>query len=192
PSARSAVDATAGQVLRFGGQFAEIMYSSCCGGHTEASNEAWGGVPFPYLGGVVCPHCTASPNYRWHRDLALEAIAAAFTQETGGYGTVRGVRTSALDSSGRARTVELVCERGSAFVKGSAFRSRVGSRTVPSLLIMKIDAPPEAPERISIEGGGLGHGVGLCQWGARGMALDGASASDILNFYFPGTTIGHD
>lgn len=192
PAARAAVDATNAQVLRFDSGFAQIMYSSCCGGHTEASADAWGGAFFPYLAGVVCTHCSDSPNYRWKHDLTLGQIAGAFAAETAPFGSLTGVRASAIDGSGRARTLELTCQRGSAFVKGSVFRGRIGARVVPSLLITKFDTAPETPDRITIEGGGLGHGVGLCQWGARGMALEGASSSDILNFYFPGTTIGHD
>jgi stage II sporulation protein D len=42
---------------------------------------------------------------------------------------------------------------------------------------------------VHIEGSGRGHGVGLCQWGARGMALAGADAEAILAQYFPGTTV---
>lgn len=192
PAGRAAVDATSALVLEFNGTFAQIMYSSCCGGHTEASSDAWGGSALPYLGGVVCPHCTASPNFRWQRELDSTAIANAFAREIESYGRLTALRVGTSDGSGRARMMELVCERGSAFVKGSSFRMRLGPRTVPSTLITKIDASAEAPERITIEGGGLGHGVGLCQWGARGMALEGASSTDILSFYFPGTTSGHD
>lgn len=192
PAARAAVDSTNTQVLRFDSGFAQIMYSSCCGGHTEASSDAWGGAFFPYLSGVVCTHCTDSPNYRWKHDLTLAQIAAAFAAETAPFGLLTGIRSSAIDGSGRVRTLELACQRGSASVKGSVFRGRIGARVVPSLLITKFDTAPETPDRITIEGGGLGHGVGLCQWGARGMALEGATSSDILNFYFPGTTIGHD
>ncbi|HEV8144562.1 MAG TPA: hypothetical protein VGQ77_17005, partial [Methylomirabilota bacterium] len=39
-------------------------------------------------------------------------------------------------------------------------------------------------------GRGYGHGVGLCQWGAKGMAERGHSARQILEFYYPGTTFG--
>jgi stage II sporulation protein D len=185
PAGRAAVDATHGQVLRFDDRFAQVMYSSCCGGHTEASSEAWGGAPFPYLQGVPCTYCTASPDYRWRRDLPLANLTETFATELAPFGALRDVRIGATDSSGRARTIELVAERGSAFVKGSAFRMRVGPRIVRSLLITKLDSQ-------SIEGGGLGHGVGLCQWGARGMALDGRTARDILSQYFPGTTIGNE
>jgi stage II sporulation protein D len=115
-----------------------------------------------------------------------------FSNEIAPYGSVTGLRVGDPDPSGRARTLDIVCDHGSAFVKGSTFRLRIGPRTLPSLLITKIDVSAEAPERVTIEGGGLGHGVGLCQWGARGMALDGAGSSDILQFYFPGTAIGND
>ena len=40
------------------------------------------------------------------------------------------------------------------------------------------------------EGGGSGHGVGLCQWGAEGMARAGAAAGDILKTYYPGAALG--
>ena len=45
------------------------------------------------------------------------------------------------------------------------------------------------PARFIITGSGFGHGVGLSQIGAEGLALEGKSASDILGYYFPGTTI---
>jgi stage II sporulation protein D len=39
-------------------------------------------------------------------------------------------------------------------------------------------------------GRGYGHGVGLCQWGARAMGEQGYSARQILRFYYPGATVG--
>jgi stage II sporulation protein D len=192
PAGRAAVDATAGSAVRFGPQFAEVMYSSCCGGHTESSTDAWGGMPVPYLGGVPCTTCTQSPYYRWTRSLDFAALSQAFSGELAPFGALQGVVLGARDGSGRARTIELHAERGTAVVKGSAFRLRVGPRVLPSLLITKIQPQAQAPQTITIEGGGLGHGVGLCQWGARGLALDGASCNDILHFYFPGTDIEHD
>lgn len=189
---RAAVDTTNGQVLRFDGRYAQVMYSSCCGGHTESSSDAWGGAPTAYLAGVPCPYCTNSPNYRWSRDVSRSAIAATFSREIEPYGTLQGIYVGAIDGSGRAKTVELRCDRGSAFVKGSDFRTRVGSRVVPSLLITAVGPSAFSPDATNLKGGGLGHGVGLCQWGARGMALDGKSAREILQYYFPGTTTAHE
>lgn len=188
----TAVDATTGRVLRFGDQYARVMYSSCCGGRTEAANDAWGGAPIPYLAGVVCTTCTASPYYRWHRELDRGTIATEFSAELQPVGSLQTVQEGDRDSSGRARFMLLQGEHGTVPVKAATFRLRMGTRVVPSLLISRFDAATEAPERIAIEGGGLGHGVGLCQWGARGLALGGASFSDILHFYFPGTVSEHE
>lgn len=188
PAGRAAVDATAGQVLRFGSGFASIAYSSCCGGHTESSSDAWGAAPLPYLEGVVCPWCTDSPNYRWVGSVGFDQIEQSF-DGLGAFGSLRDVRIDGTDASGRARSFELVGDRGTFAVKGSAFRLGVGARVVRSLLITRLT---QARGSIAIEGGGLGHGVGLCQWGARGMAVAGKSANDILSFYFPGTEVGND
>ena len=44
-------------------------------------------------------------------------------------------------------------------------------------------------DRLVIRGGGWGHGVGLCQMGARGMAIEGKSGEEILHHYYPGATL---
>jgi stage II sporulation protein D len=188
PAGIAAVDATAGQVLTFAGEFAQIAYSSCCGGHTEASADAWGGVPIAYLNGVVCTWCAPSPNYRWTASLGFDDISARFGTQLASLGSLRDVRITAYDPSGRARAFELVADRGSAIVKGSTFRLDVGARALRSLLITNLRTM-QGPANAIFDGAGLGHGVGLCQWGAQGMALAGHAAADILAFYFPGTAL---
>lgn len=191
PGGRAAVDATAGAVLRYANEFASIMYSSCCGGHTESPAFAWeGGATLPYLNGVACPYCTASPHYRWERAIALADLSRAFPQ-TAGVGALSALRVSAADPSGRALRVAFEGAGGRVEIKGGALRTGLGTRTIPSLLITKL-ALEQATATVHIEGAGLGHGVGLCQWGARGMALAGKTAQEIIAFYFPGTGIGHD
>ncbi len=190
-AARTAVDATRGAALRFGSQFAEIVYSSCCGGHTEASSDAWGGAPIPYLDGVVCATCTASPYYRWSRAIEASAVERAFGTQLRACGALRGVVLGPLDPSGRARWFELQGDQGSVRIAGSPFRLGLGPRALPSLLISAMQPSAEGGA-FAVQGGGLGHGVGLCQWGARGLALQGAPFGDILRFYFPGTEIDHD
>lgn len=189
PSGLAAVEATAGQVMRYGQGFARVAYSSCCGGHTEAAADAWGGAAVPYLEGVICPYCDQSPNFRWATTLDLNALGGTFAEQLGPLGRLQSLRIDDRDASGRARTVQLIAAGGSASIKGSAFRGAVGTRVVRSLLITGVRATGPA---VVLEGGGLGHGVGMCQWGARGMALAGRTARDILALYFPGTEIGND
>ena len=188
-AAIAAVNATAGRVLKYGAGFAQVAYSSCCGGHTEASSDAWGGAPFPYLGGVVCTSCSASPNYRWTANLQLENIASHFSAALAPVGDLQDLRVTAYDRSGRARGFDLVGSNGSTSVPGTAFRLTIGPRLLRSLLVTRLQRAPDGSQ-VLVDGGGLGHGVGLCQWGARGMAQNGAAAPAILAFYFPGTVLG--
>ena len=70
------------------------------------------------------------------------------------------------------------------------FRRALGSDVVRSLWLRSVRVDPaQAAPRLLIEGSGRGHGVGLCQWGAKFFAASGAPAAAILGFYFPGTTV---
>jgi stage II sporulation protein D len=63
---------------------------------------------------------------------------------------------------------------------------------VPSSGHAQPDPAPRAgvPSSFSIAGSGFGHGVGMSQYGAYAMAVAGMSASDILEYYYSGTTVG--
>ena len=50
-------------------------------------------------------------------------------------------------------------------------------------------APSVAPTEFRFFGSGYGHGVGMSQIGARGQALEGKSAAEILTYYYPGTSV---
>lgn len=190
PQSTQAVDATAGAVLRYNGAIATVSYMSCCGGHTEDPADAWqGGRSLPYLRGVACSYCSASPDWNWQRSVPLQNLSNAFAAELAAAGSLQAVSVGATDASGRAKTVRFTGDRGTAEVTGADFRSKLGAAVVRSLLIRAIrldSGDAQAAATITIEGSGRGHGVGLCQWGARGLAAQGRQARDILNFYFPG------
>lgn len=196
PETTAAVNSTAALVLRFADGFAQALYSSCCGGHTESNADAWGGVPLPYLSGIACGYCSASPWYKWSQTLPMSKLQSALNADLKTVGTLQNVVLDAPDESGRARFWNFVGTAGTQRVKAASVRSLLGTRTLPSLLVQRIllTAQPDAQaERtVTIEGAGLGHGVGLCQWGARGMALTGADVRAILSYYYPGTGIGND
>ena len=194
PETTAAVDATSGQVLRFASGFAEVLYSSCCGGHTESNADAWGGKALAYLNGVPCAYCAESPWYKWTQNVPMSRLQIALGDQVASVGTVRSVSLDAADASGRSRFWIITGSDGSARLKAEDVRRELGTRTLPSLLVRRltIDAAPQTDPALIIEGAGLGHGVGLCQWGARGMALAGADARRILSWYYPGTGMGND
>jgi stage II sporulation protein D len=190
PQSSAAVDATSGQVLRFSGGFAQVMYSSCCGGHTESNAGAWGGNELAYLTGVKCAYCSDSPWYKWTRDITLDDLQRALAQQVGTLGRLTGITLDRPDASGRPLFWTFYGNAQAQRVKAEDVRRALGTRVLPSLLVRSVALQPD--ERVHIEGGGLGHGVGLCQWGARGMALAGADPRAILAYYYPGTVIGDD
>lgn len=195
PATSAAVNVTAGMVLRFGNGFADVMYSSCCGGHTEASSQAWGGRPLQYLAGVVCPYCTDSPWYGWTQKVGLGALQSALAPQLNTIGDLQNVTLDPPDGSGRSHFWNFSGTYQTQRIKAADVRRALGMRTLPSLLVRRVafaPQPAQADRTLVIEGAGLGHGVGLCQWGARGMALTGADAHAILSFYYPGTGIGND
>ena len=187
PAASAAIRATRGKTLTYGGGLASVFYSSCCGGHTADVASVWNGMPLPYLRGVEDPHCAPAPEYRWERAVPLDRAIAAFGARTGG--TLTGTALSDADPTGRPRTVALL---GSvvASIPVADFRRGLGYDVVRSLWLrsVRIDVTQAAP-RLVIEGAGRGHGVGLCQWGSRFFASSGASGSEILALYFPGTSV---
>lgn len=191
PESTAAVDATAGRVLRYASGFAQVLYSSCCGGHTESNGDAWGGSPLAYLSGVPCTYCNDSPWYKWTQRIPLPQLQDALGAQLQNVGDLSGISLDTPDSSGRARFWTFTGSSGAQRVKSADVRRALGTRTLPSLLVHSVTLA-QADRRISIEGSGLGHGVGLCQWGARGMALSGADARAILAYYYPGTGIGND
>ena len=191
PQSTAAVDATAGEALRYGAQFAQVLYSSCCGGHTESNTDAWGGKPLAYLGGVRCAYCTPSPWYKWSQQIPLDRVQQTLAAQLQNAGPIDAITLDSPDASGRARFWNFVGSTSSVRVKAADIRRALGSRVLPSLLVHSVSLT-QADQRVTIEGGGLGHGVGLCQWGARGMALAGTDARGILAYYYPGTGIGDD
>jgi stage II sporulation protein D len=187
PAATAAIQATRGRTLAFAGGPASVFYSACCGGHTADASAVWNGAPLPYLRGVDDPYCAPAPDYRWSRAVALDRAVAAFGAKIGG--TLTGTALTEPDATGRPRGVELLGTTV-ATIPVADFRRALGYDVVRSLWLrsVRIDAAQAQP-RLVIEGSGRGHGVGLCQWGARFFASSGASAADILAWYFPGTTV---
>jgi stage II sporulation protein D len=99
---------------------------------------------------------------------------------------VAKVEVTARSASGRALEITVTSKTGHRVVRrASDFRLAVGPRTLPSTYVEILPAA----DGFAFRGRGWGHGVGLCQWGSRGMAREGCSATDILMHYYPGATL---
>jgi stage II sporulation protein D len=103
-------------------------------------------------------------------------------------GSVLELRPMRYGPSGRIAELEVVGSVGSATLKGLAIRRTLGIRE--NLFFFDVQHAPDGSVRGWVfTGRGWGHGVGLCQVGAYGMAASGFSYRDILSHYYPGTRI---
>ncbi len=194
PAATPILESVRGKVLLAGEGLADVAYASTCGGHTARAADIWGPASArSYLAGVPDGQpalCSRSPHFRWRFETKLASACAAVraarpalgpgpcrfeVTQRGAGGWVRRVRVTA------GGELELTGEQfhmlmGRAFGWGR-FKSAH----------FKIQA---TAGRIAFVGRGLGHGVGLCQYGAMAMAERGADHEAILAHYFPGTRIG--
>ncbi len=99
-----------------------------------------------------------------------------------------GVAVTSRGASGRARTVAVATPKGTLTLTGLEIRFALG---LPESLFNVVAGKDESGGRVfTFYGRGWGHGVGLCQTGAFGMALAGRSYREILAHYYPGTEVG--
>jgi stage II sporulation protein D len=181
---RKAAGSTRGEVLAFRGALARAAYHSACGGRTENARDAWG-TDVPYLRSLACDDCLDSPVRRWdYRMTAKEGKRVALSLGVRAAEDLK-IEIAGRSSTGRASRVRLSTERVSREVSAAAFRREAGYSRVKSL---KMEIVPVGNGWI-FAGEGYGHGVGMCQWGANGMAKNGKTYREILARYFPDTAL---
>ena len=181
-----AVQETRGQVLRWEGELFPAFYHTNSGGYTEDPRTVFAARNMPALRPVVCPLAVGSPHFQWTLDVRLTDLGDALRRSGVDVGTLRGVEVTERTASLRATTVTLRGTAGTQRLRGNDFRRMVGYDTLKSTLFaVAVDG-----DVARFSGRGYGHGVGMCQWGAKGMAEQGSTAREILAFYYPGARLG--
>ena len=181
-----AVRETAGQVLLWEGDVFPAFYHTESGGYTEDPRTVFAARNMPGLKPVACPFSAGSPHYYWNLDLRLGDVAEALRRGGIEVGQIRRITVADRTPSLRAVLVTVDGTRGSAHVRGNDFRRLLGYDTFKSTLFaVAIDG-----DLARFAGRGYGHGVGMCQWGAKVLAARGYLSRQILEFYYPGTTFG--
>lgn len=209
PIADSAVMATSGLVLTYGGRIVNAPYHSACGGRTAAASEVWRSGDEPYLTSVSdrIPgtdryYCDIAPRFRWEQVFTRAELAADLARylgnyvpvRAGGIGAVTGVRVAARTASGRVGTLEIDTDRGRYQLRGNDIRFvlRSGGGEILNSTYFSVETDrgrSDAISRLVVHGNGYGHGVGMCQWGAIGRARAGQDFRTILQAYYPGTEV---
>jgi stage II sporulation protein D len=210
PLATRAVESTRGTFVLDQGRPIRANYCGNCGGISAEVWEAWPAEALAYLpsqpDGGGEDWCSRSPNYRWQEQWTPAELAANLTRfaplqgvplPPGGVGEIVNVRADARSRSGRVWRLVITTTKGEIVIPAYAIRQVLRRGGSPGSLLrsnlFKVDVrrDPETRRATAVvaSGGGSGHGVGLCQSGALGMARAGRDAVAILAHYYPGTTL---
>jgi stage II sporulation protein D len=174
-----AIKQTEGEVLTYQNELVQAFFHSACGGSTESAEKVWG-EKLPYLRGIPCTHCRKSPYYKWETVYTEAEILKILNRKKYGLEGIRMIRAGSRSHSGRWITVKIIGKKKSVTIKGNDFRIMVGSTKLKST---KFHATKRG-NKFLIRGNGWGHGVGLCQWGAKTMAEKGYKYYQILRYYY--------
>ncbi|HYK21284.1 MAG TPA: hypothetical protein VEV42_11155, partial [Pyrinomonadaceae bacterium] len=126
-----------------------------------------------------------SPFANWTRGLSVAQVQARLARAARGIGQIVDLQVAARGSSHRVTDLEIVGTNGTAHVRGGRIRSALGLREQLFVIDREYDESGRVSEFI-FTGRGWGHGVGMCQVGAYGLARQGWSAEQILKTYYTG------
>ena len=190
-AAATAVDRTAGVVLEFKGAAAQALFHADCGGRTSTASAVWGGDDRAYLTARADDDVPAETHARWEYRVERDALAQALDADERATHrrAIDRVDVVRRDESGRAQEVVIGGPSGRTTLRGDELRQILarafGARAIRSTWF---DVRREG-RAFLFSGRGFGHGVGLCQAGALARIHRGSSVKEILDFYYPGTSL---
>jgi stage II sporulation protein D len=209
PRTTKAIEKTRGMVLlRDGGGLVDIRYSATCGGHSEDNEAIWGGEPDPSLRGrrddakassakvtsleaflaedpktFWCGRVEKSRNrFRWTEKISVDDMTLRISTDYPQLGRVKALTPKQRGSSGRIQVLTISGDKSTVDVAGDLKIRRLLGGLKSTLFDVKRDG-----NTFVFTGAGFGHGVGMCQLGAIGMAEAGKTHEQILAHYYRGT-----
>jgi stage II sporulation protein D len=160
-------------------------------------------------------YCDPSPRFKWTATFGRDELRATLEKylgsvtpaseppvsaaAAGGHplslGAITSVRVQERTASDRVGSISIQTSRGNYVVRGNDVRFvlRTPSGGLLNSTYFTADATTDESgevSRLTINGHGYGHGIGMCQWGAIGRARAGQDYRTILATYYPGTTVG--
>lgn len=187
---RQAVEETRGRVITYDGQPIRAWFHAYAGGQTASARE---GLAFeeeepPYIKSVTLEENPLVPEeYRhWTLTLSLDEVREALAAAGRPVGAIETMEVE-RGPTGRITRVLITSEGGQVTpISGPEFRAALDPERMKSAKVSRFEVEGG---RLSMEGTGYGHGVGLSQWDALVMAREGKSAEEIIQTFYEGVTI---
>jgi len=176
-----AVNETAGLIATYRGEPIQAVFFSTSNGFTEDSENYFSDT-IPYLRSVPSPWDIASPRYEATVTFSLRQVAAALSLDD-------NLLAGLSDGTVEARVIEKTAS-------GRVKRFRIGDREFTGRQMRELLGLASSDfvwtqdhDEVTITTYGYGHGVGMSQWGANGLAQEQKSAADIIAYYYQGVQI---
>ena len=174
-----AVSLTRGEILSHKHRLVEALFHSTCGGQTNSAREAFGNH-ISYLVPKKCRWCKPSPRYRWQTQIPLNDLERSLKKAK----LISGKLTEIDRKNGQMKTTAYTGGK-KVFLSSRSLRTAAGYSKVFS---SKFSATTKG-KNVHLKGRGFGHGVGMCQWGAKGLADAGYNYLEILAHYYSGSGV---
>lgn len=212
PLATRVVQETRGLTALSGGAPIRANYCSTCGGITAEVWEAWPEAPERYLvslrdaSSAGADWCASSPLHRWREEWTPEEFVsdiqrygppAGVPMPRDGIGALVDVRVASRSRSGRVWRLDVIGSAGSVRIPSWSLRGVLRRGGHPEMILrsnlfkIAVRRDPATRRALAVvaSGAGSGHGVGLCQTGALGMARAGERSDAIVTHYYPGVEL---
>jgi len=205
PVINEAIKQSAGKVITYQGNLIHAYYHANSGGKTEYVENVWGRKEAPYLVSVDDDDfCSWAKNYSWEEiwdRQDLERNLSAYLDSlrllpASRFGKLLDLLIKQISPSGRIEVLEVVTDSGTYRVYKDKIRWALRRGSDPNLILpstlfdLEIERGfDNSITSVTARGRGNGHGVGMCQTGAIGMARKGYSHKDILTHYYRGVNI---
>jgi stage II sporulation protein D len=178
----NAVQGTKEEVILYEEDLILPVFFDTGSGYTRNASEAWG-ITIPYLVSVASKQDVTSTNYLSIDEFEVPALIDRLEKYYSDLSLsekdfFQSVQVASRDSAGYVTQINL----GSLTVSGEEFAKVLGLASNHFYL-------EEYESKARIICNGAGHGIGLSQYGANAMAEEGSSYSDILKYYYSGTTV---
>lgn len=171
---KNAVENTNGEYLSYNGNYIEALYHSTNNGKTESSLDVFGNY-YPYLISVSSEYDKNASSYLRTINMPLDTISNKLGLSLNNDSVINIL---SYTDGGNIKEINI---NGNNF-SGKKIRELLGLRSTDFDISI-------SDNNANITTRGYGHGVGMSQYGANGMANAGYNYKDILSHYYPGTTL---